>query len=103
MELTNNIHQREGMFLKIMAGVGGREGGKEEGERGVCREKQELGLSAGSWHLSLEYSLHTKTLYKPHLISSFFFFNLRNIAHQAYIFGQQVFFKGKLRKRSLIS
>lgn len=35
MVLTNNIHQRERMFLKIMAGVGGqREGGKEEGERG---------------------------------------------------------------------
>lgn len=76
MELTNNIHQREGMFLKIMAGVGVERGWERGGREGVCREKQELGLSAGSWHLSLEYSLHTKTLYKPHLISSFFFFSI---------------------------
>lgn len=36
MELTNNIHQREGMFLKIMAGVGGRERVGKRRERGEC-------------------------------------------------------------------
>lgn len=39
MELANDVHRREGKFLKIM----GQSGGKEGGER-VDREEQRLGI-----------------------------------------------------------
>lgn len=67
MELANDVHRREGKFLKIMGQSGGKEGGASR------QGGAEAGNSAESWHLSPLKIFFRSTLSKPSpdLVGSF--------------------------------
>lgn len=68
MELANDVHRKEGKFLKIM----GQSGGKIMGQKGESRQGgAEAGNSAESWHLSFKDILQINSKPSPDLVGSF--------------------------------